>query len=662
MQPASQRDLRSTSLYREVHAYYDAIFAPGKDRITDGADLAMHPRGRLAGFTGTLFNDLGTAPRTRICLVDLESGAMHRLDCPANSDRMPRWSPDGSRLAFLSDRTEAGNFQLFVTDPEGKGDARATPAANGTVEYFHWSPDGQRIVLGVAGFGADLPGALGGATIAGQADALPDWMPAIETAHAENLWRRLYVHDTRTSAMHLASPEGFNCWESGWLGNGRLLAVASESHSEGSWYRCRLLAIDPGTGSARTIHQPNDQIGVPAASPSGKLVALIEAVSSDRLLVAGALLLIDPETGERRTVDTRNVDVTHLAWRDDANLAFVGHRGLETVVGECRVDSGAVREHWAGTERTTGAWYPTVSPLPGGGCAAICEGYAVPPELAVLADGEYRAFASLATDAARAPDFNRAGVEPFTWQARDGLEMQGWLVRPEQAGPHPLVMDIHGGPVWACRNRWHGRLRGTKVLTDHGHAVFYPNPRGSSGRGQAFARLVVGDMGGEDTHDYLTGLDALVGRGIADPQRLGVTGISYGGYASAWLVTQDQRFAAAVPISPCANWYSQHRTSQIPQFDEMFLGEKASVRGGRYFDRSPVMYAERVTTPTLTIAGGADQSTPPGQALEFHRSLLEHGVESVLAIYPKAGHGVRAFPEVVDATTRYVGWFLDHLA
>ncbi|MDE0348209.1 MAG: hypothetical protein OXM56_00660, partial [Gammaproteobacteria bacterium] len=145
MQPASQRDLRSTSLYREVHAYYDAIFAPGKDRITDGADLAMHPRGRLAGFTGTLFNDFGTTPGTRICLVDLESGAMHRLDCPANSDRMPRWSPDGSRLAFLSDRTEAGNFQLFVTDPEGKGDARATPAANGTVEYFHWSPDGQRI-------------------------------------------------------------------------------------------------------------------------------------------------------------------------------------------------------------------------------------------------------------------------------------------------------------------------------------------------------------------------------------------------------------------------------------------------------------------------------------------------------------------------------------
>ena len=349
-----------------------------------------------------------------------------------------------------------------------------------------------------------------------------------------------------------------------------------------------------------------------------------------------------------------------LAWRDDAHLVFAGHRGLDTAVRELHLGTGDITEHWSGDERTTGAWFPCACPLPGGGFAAICEGYGVAPELAVLSDGGYRPITSLATAAASAPEFNRARVEPCTWEARDGLGMQGWLVRPEGPGPHPLVMDIHGGPVWSCRNRWHGRLRGTKVLTDHGCAAFYPNPRGSNGRGQDFARLVVGDMGGEDTHDYLTGIDALVERGIADPQRLGVTGISYGGYMSAWLVTQDSCFAAAAPISPCTNWYSQHRTSQIPQFDALFLADSPYRDAGRYFDRSPVMYAHRVSTPTLTIAGGADQSTPPGQALEFHRSLLEHGVESVLATYPKAGHGIRSFPEVIDATTRYVGKFLRH--
>jgi dipeptidyl aminopeptidase/acylaminoacyl peptidase len=300
-------------------------------------------------------------------------------------------------------------------------------------------------------------------------------------------------------------------------------------------------------------------------------------------------------------------------------------------------------------------------PAPGGGCIAIGEGYDVAPELASVRDGGYKVIMSLDArpGGARA---SRPTVEPVFWKARDGLDMQGWLVRPEGPGPFPLVMDIHGGPVWTCRNRWQGRLRGTQVLVDHGVAVFYPNPRGSGGRGIDFARLVAGDMGGEDTYDYLTGVDALVASGVADPRRLGVTGISYGGFMSAWLITQDPRFAAAVPISCVSNWYSQHRTSQIPYFDELFLNGSASEPGGRFFERSPVMQASRVRTPTLQLTGALDQNTPPTQALEFHRSLLEHGVRSVLVTYPTAGHGIRGFPEVIDATARYVGWFLEHLA
>ena len=244
----------------------------------------------------------------------------------------------------------------------------------------------------------------------------------------------------------------------------------------------------------------------------------------------------------------------------------------------------------------------------------------------------------------------------------DGLEIQGWLVKPPGAGPFPLVMDIHGGPVWQCRNRWQGRLRGAKLLADHGIASLFPNPRGSSGRGQDFARRVKGDMGGEDAHDYLTALDALVARGIADAARLGVTGISYGGFMSAWLVTQDPRFAAAVPISTVANWYSQHRTSQIPYFDALFLDGEPSAPDGLFFARSPAFFAHKVRTPVLQLTGALDQNTPPTQALEFHRSLLEHGVRSVLVTYPTAGHGIRGFPEVIDATARYVGWFLEHFA
>jgi dipeptidyl aminopeptidase/acylaminoacyl peptidase len=199
------------------------------------------------------------------------------------------------------------------------------------------------------------------------------------------------------------------------------------------------------------------------------------------------------------------------------------------------------------------------------------------------------------------------------------------------------------------------------VLADHGVASLYPNPRGSSGRGREFARKVVGDLGGEDAQDCLTAVDALVAAGIAHPKRLGVTGISYGGFLSCWLITQDSRFAAAAPISCVSDWYSYHRTTQIPDFDQLFLDPGSAQAGGKFHERSPVMFANRARTPTLQLTGAHDQNTPPTQALEFHRSLLEHGVRSVLATYPTGAHGVRGFPEVMDATTRYVGWMLHHL-
>jgi dipeptidyl aminopeptidase/acylaminoacyl peptidase len=153
----------------------------------------------------------------------------------------------------------------------------------------------------------------------------------------------------------------------------------------------------------------------------------------------------------------------------------------------------------------------------------------------------------------------------------------------------------------------------------------------------------------------------LVARGIAAPERLGTMGISYGGFMSAWIITQDQRFAAAVATSPATNWYSQHRTSQIGFFDEYFLNGSAYEPGGLFFARSPVMFARNVKTPTLSLAGARDQNTPPTQALEFHRSLRENGVESALALYPHGVHGLMTFPEHMDATTRTIGWLLQHL-
>src|SRR6202042_44488 len=248
-------------------------------------------------------------------------------------------------------------------------------------------------------------------------------------------------------------------------------------------------------------------------------------------------------------------------------------------------------------------------------------------------------------------------IEPVRWAAPDGLEIEGLLCVPDGPGPHPLIVHVHGGPVWAYRDRWTMGYVFTPLLVSRGYAVLHPNPRGSGGRGQDFARAVFGDMGGADTYDYLSGIDAMVERGIADPARIGVTGGSYGGFMSAWLITQDQRFAAAVPVAPVTDWVSQHLTSNIPYFDSFCLGSQYTDKGGNHFARSPVMFAQRVKTPTLNICGALDRCTPPGQAQEFHNALLENGAKAVLVTYPQEGHGVRAFPAAIDYAARVVGWF-----
>jgi dipeptidyl aminopeptidase/acylaminoacyl peptidase len=169
-------------------------------------------------------------------------------------------------------------------------------------------------------------------------------------------------------------------------------------------------------------------------------------------------------------------------------------------------------------------------------------------------------------------------------------------------------------------------------------------------------------MGGADTYDYLSGIDHLIKTGVADPKRLGVTGGSYGGYMSAWLITQDPRFAAAVVFSPMTNLTTQHLISNIPHFVEMFMNDHYRNPGGKYFTRSPIMFADRVKTPTLNITGALDRCTPPEEAVQFHNALLEHGVKSVLVTYPQEGHGVRQLPASIDYTARVLEWFDTHLA
>lgn len=657
-----QRDMRDTAFYREAEAIYKAMRGPAAGAVSDATEIHAAPDGRHAVFTGTIVEQLEGTPPTRICQVDLATGAIQVLTSGPNVDRLPKYSPDGRQVAFLSDRHTAGDFQLYLLELS-TGACRATPAVEGWIEYLHWSPDGERILLGVAGQGADVAGAQGAVSSKRSESNLPAWVPSLDIGDEDFRWRRAWVYEAAANSVRPVARPDLNVWEATWCGNHALAMVASPAPGEGFWYNARLHVVALKTNVDTELYVPRDQLGWPSATPSGELLAVVEAICSDRWLVAGELRLIETSSARVYRVDTQGVEITHCEWRSDQTLLVAGHRGFETVVGVCDARSRAFTELWSSRELTTGGYFAVVSGLNDtGDCLLIGESFTRAPEVAEIRRGDYRCVKSFDRGYA---EFAKAiaGVECPTWKAPDGLEIQGWLLRPQGEGPHPLVMNIHGGPVWHWRPTWLGRWgAAVLMLLARGYAVFFPNPRGSTGRGQHFASLVVGDMGGADSHDFLSGLDFLVEQRLADPQRLGVMGGSYGGFMTAWLVTQDARFAAAIPVAPITNLLTEHLVSNIPHFVRLFVADDYANPRSRYFHRSPIMHVRNVKTPTLNIGGALDRCTPPQEAVQFHNALLEHGARSALVIYPQEGHGIRQFPATIDYAARVVSWFHEHMA
>jgi dipeptidyl aminopeptidase/acylaminoacyl peptidase len=285
-----------------------------------------------------------------------------------------------------------------------------------------------------------------------------------------------------------------------------------------------------------------------------------------------------------------------------------------------------------------------------------------PPEVVVLDGDGPRPITSLNEEGAAGisrPDWSR-----FAWEGEDGLEIEGLLALPPDRGsePLPLVVLVHGGPT-SCWTWEFAPYRGlTNLLADAGYGVLMPNPRGSAGRGQEFARANLGDMGGGDLRDILAGVDALVEAGIADDERVAVLGGSYGGFMSCWAITQTDRFAAAIPQAVVSDWTSFHLTTNIGQFDVLFLDSDPYDPAGEYPRRSPVMHARTCRTPTLIMHGAEDLCTPVGQAQELYNALVEGGCEAELVVYPREGHGWLEREHQFDAWERIHAWLDRHLA
>jgi dipeptidyl aminopeptidase/acylaminoacyl peptidase len=563
-------------------------------------------------------------------------------------------SPDGSHLAFGTQEQDGSTLHLTPTD----GGEASTIALGGYVEALAWTADG--LLALAAQPGADSASLTSGRPLPG-ADGDPR---VIATGTG---WRQLWAIAADADAgrpPHPLTKPGVTVWEFSPLPGGGAVAVCSDDPREDGWYRPFLARIAPAPGGeVEVLHRSDWQLSTPAADPAGRRLAFAEGWSSDRGLLAGELRLLDladPSTG-LRTLET-GIDVTWLSWDADGRLWLAGWDHLGTAWGwfdDVEEDAPPVLQREpAGCVNSR--WHPAVVPLvaPEPTALAARSTSERPPEVVHLSPG---AAAAPWTALNAGVPARRFAVQEVRWLAADGLELEGLLAMPRnRSAPPKLVVDIHGGPSIAFHHQW--SLTWAEVLTAAGFAVLMPNPRGGVGRGQAFARLNLGDAAGGELEDVIAGARHCAAAGLVDDGRPGAIGGSYGGYLTAWAVCRPDMFSCGVVIAGVTDLLSCRGTANNNAFYDFLMQGTPLTAGPEYLRRSPVAAVDARTAPALILHGEQDQCVPLGQAHELHYALRAAGVETELVVYPREGHQTAEPAHVADQRRRVLDWFHRHLA
>ena len=632
---------------------------PIDERLLDvrtPVELAFSPDGsRIAFALRATVADVGSYPPSDLYLAERNSGEPVQITSGAWSDRSPTWSADGSRLAFLSDRITPGH-QLPYTVPIG-GEPVLAATLHGSAEALSWSSSGDRLLV----LAAD-PGCYGldwSARAVRGTEPTPD--PAV--IRPGEARRRLLEIDLASGDVAEVGPPATSVWEFDGAADDVVVALVSEDPGTAGWYRSVVARLDPAQRTAETLYRPTWSLEGLALSPDGRRAAVVEGYSSDPGLLSGSVMIVDLADGTTIDPWPGLQTVGLVEWIDPESLWYARCDGTGTACGRISL-AGEVEERWRGdafigdevtkprctiAERGSAAW-------------TTHQAHGQPPELArfdheTASWSRFTSFNDAVIADAVFPD-----VRTIRWTASDGLEIEGLLMTPPGAkGPLPLLTLVHGGPTWNWGAFFSDSEPNAVLLANAGYACLLPNPRGSTGRGHAFAQAVIGDSGAMDFQDVLAGVDACIALGVADPERLGISGLSYGGYMAGWAVAQTDRFGAAVAMSVVSNYVSFHLTSEVSMYDEMILQGDWRDPTSQYFERSPVTHAHRCRTPTLVIQGAEDRCTPPGQGLELATAIAATGTETELVVYPREGHVAMERAHALDAIRRTQAWFDRHL-
>jgi dipeptidyl aminopeptidase/acylaminoacyl peptidase len=615
-------------------------------------DARISPDGRTVAFVVSEPAEADDKkPTSRVWLARRDAPARPFTGGP-RTDKAPRWSPDGRTLAFLSDREEEKRFGIYLIDGDG-GEARPLIIPAGKVQDLAWLPDGRAVA-----YLMDDPEP---EEEKKRREAKDD--PILFEARPR--YARIWVVDVLSSQARQVSGD-LQVWQFAPAPDGTTFAaVAGDAPYEWSWYQARLAVIDANTGEARTVLSTPRQIANPVWSPDGRRIAVVSCTWSDRGLGGGDVLIVPVDGGPADCpTEGSRASVSCLAWPNSARGPLAaGYLEGDSAVWDLDPAAGP-QLRWSAPVGLAPRGQPRFTAAHDGQTVAVVrDDPLVPPQVwrGDLA-GDELAWQCL-TDLHPEPPFALCRSRTLRWQGLDGTPIQGLLIEPldyVEGNRYPLVTLVHGGPsgIWS-----HSYLNPPwgHLLAGRGIAVLLPNPRGSTGWGTTFAEANLGDMGGADLGDILAGVDQCVEAGIADPDRLGIGGWSYGGFITAWAITQTDRFKAAVMGAGISNWRSFHGATNIPTWDALFYQADPYELGARYDQFSPLTHVDRVRTPLLIVHGEQDPCVPVGQAYEYFRALKERRIPVELVIYPREGHAINERAHLRDLLGRYTDWFVRYL-
>lgn len=627
------------------------------------------PDGAFAVVAVTTFDVDQNEGKGRLYRVDRD-GATTPLTSPDADATAPSLSPDGTRLAFLRKAGEGGKPQIHVMRLDG-GEAHCLTDLPLGAARPKWTADGMSLV-----FPAPLlSGHPSVEETREEAAAREDRkMKAIVT---EDRLYRYWVSWLADGEIHHlfrigADGQGLEDLTPGW---DRPLDVddpsgcfdvapdgeiAFHSFADGPPYPSvdsAVYTLAPGAEPVRLWPDGPPQQVLPAYSPDGSMLAFGYAVEfpgfyADRL----RLSVVDRSTGER-TVLTEDWDRAPGGWAwepDGGGLVFAAEDDARRHL--YRIDAaGGTPERIA-----AGAWLTDPSPSPDGTVWCLHQSITEPPEVALAAGGEVSRVGAF-TDEALAP-FDRGTVEDVRFTGADGDEIQMYVVYPpghDPAEPSPLVHSIHGGPHGVFGDSWHWRWN-PLVFASPGYVVALVNFHGSTSWGTGFARCIQGAWGDLPTRDIEAATDHLIERGIADPDRMAITGGSYGGYMVAWLIGHTDRYRAAICHAGVTDLLGQYAT-------DVTYGRGAAFGGEPWdgLDRiqawSPTDHTSAMATPTLVIHGERDYRVVVTQGLELYGILKAKGVEARLVYYPDEGHWILKPQNSLHWYGEFLGWLGRHL-